>query len=225
MKIDIISDVACPWCFIGKKNLETAMAQRPDMNFEIQWFPYQLHPEAPPEGYDYQGSIARKYGAARIEAMFKHITEVAKASGIDFHLDKITKGANTLNAHRLLDLAWQQGGAEGPQNNLAEALFKAYLCDGKFIGDIEVLAQVAGGVGMDETKVRKYLESDQDAGKVREQIQYARQNGVSGVPAFSFDGMFAVSGGQQADVFLNVIDRIAAKAATEGASCTPDSCP
>lgn len=225
MKIDIISDVACPWCYIGKKNLETAMAQRPDMKFEIQWFPYQLHPEAPPEGYDYQGSIARKYGAARIEAMFKHITDVAKASGIDFALDKIETGANTLNAHRLLDLAWRQGGAEGLQNDLAEALFKAYLCEGRFIGDIDVLAKVAEDAGMDEAEVRAYLAGDQDTGKVQEQIQYARQNGVSGVPAFSFDGMFAVSGGQQPEVFLKVIDRIAEKTAAEGAFCTPDSCP
>lgn len=225
MKIDIISDVACPWCYIGKKNLETAMAQRPDMKFEIQWFPYQLHPEAPLEGYDYQGSIARKYGAARIEAMFKHITDVAKASGIDFALDKIETGANTLNAHRLLDLAWRQGGAEGLQNDLAEALFKAYLCEGRFIGDVDVLAKVAEDAGMDEAEVRAYLASDQDTGKVQEQIQYARQNGVSGVPAFSFDGMFAVSGGQQPEVFLKVIDRIAEKTAAEGAFCTPDSCP
>lgn len=225
MKIDIISDVACPWCYIGKKNLETAMAQRPDMKFEIQWFPYQLHPEAPLEGYDYQGSIARKYGAARIEAMFKHITDVAKASGIDFALDKIETGANTLNAHRLLDLAWRQGGAEGLQNDLAEALFKAYLCEGRFIGDIDVLAKVAEDAGMDEAEVRAYLAGDQDTGKVQEQIQYARQNGVSGVPAFSFDGMFAVSGGQQPEVFLKVIDRIAEKPAAEGAFCTPDSCP
>lgn len=225
MKIDIISDVACPWCYIGKKNLETAMAQRPDMKFEIQWFPYQLHPEAPLEGYDYQGSIARKYGAARIEAIFKHITDVAKASGIDFALDKIETGANTLNAHRLLDLAWRQGGAEGLQNDLAEALFKAYLCEGRFIGDIDVLAKVAEDAGMDEAEVRAYLAGDQDTGKVQEQIQYARQNGVSGVPAFSFDGMFAVSGGQQPEVFLKVIDRIAEKTAAEGAFCTPDSCP
>lgn len=229
MKIDIISDVACPWCFIGKKNLEKAMAQRPDINFEVQWFPYQLHPEAPPEGYAYQESIQRKYGKQRIEMMFQHITQVAKASGIEFHLDKIAKGANTLNAHRLLDLAWQQGGASGPQNDLAEALFKAYLCDGKFIGDIDVLAQAADEVGMDKADVLEYLTSDHDTGKVLEQIQYARQNGVTGVPAFSFNGMFAISGGQQPETFLSVIDRIAENEKeadlVEGAFCTPDSCP
>ena len=225
MKIDIISDVACPWCYIGKKNLEAAMAQRPDMKFEIQWFPYQLHPEAPPEGYDYQGSIARKYGKERITMMFQQITQVAKAAGLDFHLDKIERGANTLNAHRLLDLAWQQGGATGPQNDLSEALLKAYLCEGKFVGDIEVLAEIAGSVGMDAAVVREYLASDNDVEKVQAQIDFARQQGVSGVPSFSFDGMFALSGGQQPDVFLSVIDRIAEKAVADAAFCTPETCP
>ena len=225
MKIDIISDVACPWCYIGKKNLEAAMAQRPDMEFEIQWFPYQLHPEAPPEGYDYRASIERKYGKERIDMMFQHITQTAKASGIDFHLDKIARGANTLKAHRLLDLAWQQDGSEGPQNDLSEALLSAYLCEGKNVGDIDTLAEVAASVGMDAVEVREYLASDKDVDKIKAQIDFARQQSVSGVPSFSFDGMFALSGGQQPDVFLSIIDRITQKAEAEGAFCTPDTCP
>ncbi|RLA46309.1 MAG: hypothetical protein DRR06_05335 [Gammaproteobacteria bacterium] len=225
MKIDIISDVACPWCYIGKKNLEAAIAQRPDMEFEIQWFPYQLHPEAPPEGYDYRASIERKYGKERIDMMFEQITQVAKAAGIEFHLEKIERGANTLKAHRLLDLAWQQGGSKGPQNDLSEALLSAYLCEGKNVGDIEILAEIATSVGMDAAEVVNYLATDKDTNKVQAQIDFARQQGVSGVPSFSFDGMFAISGGQQADVFLSVIDRLAKKAASEGAFCTPDTCP
>ena len=225
MKIDIISDVACPWCYIGKKNLEAAMAERPDMEFEIQWFPYQLHPEAPPEGYDYRASIERKYGKERIDMMFEQITQVAKAAGIEFHLEKIERGANTLKAHRLLDLAWQQGGTKGPQNDLSEALLGAYLCEGKNVGDVEILAKVAASVGMDAAEVRNYLATDKDTNKVQAQIDFARQQGVSGVPSFSFDGMFAISGGQQPDVFLSVIDRLAQKAEAEGAFCTPDTCP
>lgn len=225
MKIDIISDVACPWCYIGKKNLEAAIAQRPNMKFEIQWFPYQLHPEAPPEGYDYRASIERKYGTERIAMMFAQIKQVAKAAGIDMDLDKIKRGANTLKAHRLLDLAWQQGGVDGPQNNLSEALLKAYLCEGKDVGDIEILADLAAGVGMDKQQVFDYLSGDEDTEKVQAQIAFARQQGVNGVPSFSFDGMFALSGGQQPDVFLSVIDRIAQKVEAEGAFCTPDTCP
>lgn len=225
MKIDIISDVACPWCYIGKKNLEAAMAQRPDIHFELQWYPYQLHPEAPPEGYDYRASIERKYGKQRIDAMFAHITQVAKAAGIDFHLEKIERGANTLKAHRLLDLAWQQGGADGVQNALSEALLKAYLCEGKNVGDTHTLVEIAAGVGMDPAAVGEYLRSDQDADKIRAQIDFARRQGVNGVPSFSFDGMFAISGGQQPEVFLSVIDRVGQKAEAEAAFCTPDSCP
>ncbi len=225
MKIDIVSDVACPWCYIGKKNLEAAMAQRPDMSFEIQWFPYQLHPEAPPEGYDYRASIERKYGKERITAMFAQIKQVAKAAGIAMDLDKIERGANTLKAHRLLDLAWQQGGNNGPQNALSEALLKAYLCEGKDVGDTEILAGLAADVGMDRQEVSDYLSGDEDTEKVQAQIAFARQQGVSGVPSFSFDGMFAISGGQQPDVFLSVIDRLAEKASSEGSFCTPDTCP
>ena len=157
--------------------------------------------------------------------MFQQITQVAKAVGLDFNLDKIERGANTLNAHRLLDLAWQQGGSSGPQNDLSEALLKAYLCEGKFVGDIEVLAEIAGSVGMDVAAVREYLDSDKDVEKIQSQIDFARQQGVSGVPSFSFDGMFALSGGQQPDVFLSVIDRLAEKTANEGAFCTPETCP
>ncbi|HBD13357.1 MAG TPA: hypothetical protein DCZ13_14505 [Porticoccaceae bacterium] len=222
MKIDIISDVACPWCYVGKKNLEKALAQRPDIEFEIQWFPYQLHPEVPPEGYPYRETVERKYGAERIAMMFEHITQTGKAAGIDFRFDLLERGANTLDAHRVLDFAWHKG----KQNEMAEALFEAYLCQGRFVGDKDVLADIAGEVGLDRQEARDFLESEDGVARVREQIDFARRNGVSGVPAFSFDGMFAISGGQASDVFLNVIDRIQEKTVTEeGAACTPDGCP
>ncbi len=204
MKIDIISDVACPWCYVGKKNLEAAMAQRPDIDFEIQWFPYQLHPEAPAEGYAYQEVIEKKYGKARVDMMFQQLTQTGAAAGIQFKLEKIKRGANTLQAHRLLDLAWQQG----LQNELAEVLFKAYFCDGLFVGDDAVLAKLASEVGMDSQEVSDYLASDAGSDLVQKQIAFARQNGVTGVPSFSFDGVFAISGGQAVDVFVSMIDRI-----------------
>lgn len=217
MKIDIISDVVCPWCYIGKKNLETAMAQRPDVDFEVQWFPYQLHPEAPPEGYNYRETIERKYGKERIDAMFGQITQVAKAAGADFHLDDIKRGANTMNAHRLLDLAWQEGGEQGLQDKLADALFDAYLCKGKDVGDIATLTEIATSVGMDAEQVATYLDSEQDIDKVRAQIDFARRQGVTGVPSFSIDGMFVLSGGQAPEAFLGAIDRLIEKTQSEAA--------
>lgn len=221
MKIDIVSDVACPWCYIGKKNLEAAMAQRPDIKFEVQWFPYQLHPEVPAAGYNYHETIARKYGAERITAMFEHITQVGKASGIDFHFEKLERGANTLQAHRLLDFAWPQG----LQNALAEALFDAYFCKGVFVGDNNALTDIAVSVGMDRQQVSTFLANDTATARVKEQIEFARRNGVMGVPSFSFDGMFTISGGQASDVFLNAINRIHQKSLATGTACTPESCP
>ncbi len=212
MKIDIISDVVCPWCYIGKKNLEAAMTQRPEIDFEVQWFPYQLHPEAPAEGYNYRESIERKYGKHRIDAMFAQITQVGKASGIAFDLEGIERGANTLNAHRLLDFAFREGGST-LQNTLSEALFQAYFCDKWDIGDTEVLSGIAINSGIDKQTVSTYLKSDEGLDEVQQQVAFARKQGVSGVPSFSLEGQFVLSGGQATEVFLSAIDRLIKKMA------------
>ncbi|MBV1884150.1 MAG: DsbA family oxidoreductase [Pseudomonadales bacterium] len=211
MKIDIVSDVACPWCYVGKKNLEAAMAQRPDIEFEIQWFPYQLHPEAPSEGYDYQRTLEKKYGKERIAMMYQSFAEAGKKAGVDFHLDRIERGANTFLAHRLLEFAW----SKGKQNELAEALFDAYFCQGLFVGDPKVLTEVAVTVGLDEQEVSDYLKSDEGVASVKEKVDAARSDGVSGVPSFSFNNMFAVQGGQPVEAFLHTIDRLHEKSLAE----------
>ena len=210
MKIDIISDVVCPWCYIGKKNLEAAMAQRPDIDFEVQWFPYQLHPEAPLEGYNYIETIEGKYGKARIQMMFAQITQAANASGIRMNLEGIERGANTLKAHRLLHLAFQEEGANR-QNALSEALFQAYFCDNQDVGDTETLVTLADQIGMAKEKVSTYLNSDDGTDDVQKLIAFSRQQGISSVPSFSLDGQFILSGGQQSDVFLAAINRLDGK--------------
>ncbi len=210
MKIDIISDLVCPWCYIGKKNLEAAMVLRPNIDFNVQWFPYQLHPEAPLEGYNYRVSIEEKYGKARIEAMFAQITVAGRAAGIVFDLDGIERGANTLNAHRLLDFAFRAAGSS-LQNDLSEALFNAYFCQQRDIGKTEVLSAIAAEVGMDKSKVSAYLNGQADVSHVQQQVASARQQGINGVPSFSLEGQFSLSGGQQSEVFLRAIDRLAAK--------------
>ena len=208
MKIDIISDVACPWCYIGKKNLEAAMAQRPDIAFEVQWFPYQLHPEAPLEGYDYIESLEKKYGKARIQMMFAQISQAGEAAGIHFNIEGIERGANTLKAHRLLDVAFRKGGSE-MQNALSETLFQAYFCNNQDIGKTEVLSAIATKIGMNKDKVSTYLNSSDGAEDVKKQITFAQQEGVNGVPSFSLNGQFVLSGAQQSEVFLNTINRLA----------------
>ncbi len=210
MKIDIISDVVCPWCYIGKKNLEAAMAQRPEIDFEVQWFPYQLHPEAPLEGYDYIETIEGKYGKARIQMMFAQITQAANSAGLRMNIEGIERGANTLLAHRLLGLAFREGGSR-LQNALSEALFEAYFCGNRDIGNTEVLCAIASEVNMDKAKVNTYLNSDEGLEEVTKQIGFARQQGISGVPSFSLEGQFVLSGGQQSEVFLGAIDRLAEK--------------
>ncbi|OUS17360.1 hypothetical protein A9Q88_03720 [Gammaproteobacteria bacterium 50_400_T64] len=208
MKIDIISDVVCPWCYIGKKNLEAAMAQRPDIDFELQWFPYQLHPEAPLEGYNYIESIEKKYGKARFQMMFAQITQAGEASGIRLNLEGIERGANTLKAHRLLDVAFRKGGS-ALQNTLSESLFQAYFCDSRDIGDTEVLSTIAADIGLDKDKVSDYLNSDDGVTDVKKQINFSRQQGINSVPSFSIEGQFVLSGGQATAVFLSTIDRLA----------------
>jgi len=215
MKIDIISDVVCPWCYIGKRNLEAAMAQRPDIDFEVQWFPFQLHPDAPAEGYNYRESIERKYGKQRIDAMFAQITQVGKASGITFDLDGIKRGANTLSAHRLLDYAFREGGSK-LQNALSEALFQAYFCEQRNIGDTQVLSTIADKIGINKDNVSSYLKSNDGLEEVKLQIVSSQQQGINGVPSFSLEGQFVLSGGQATEVFLAAIDRLARK--TDGAN-------
>jgi len=219
MKIDIISDAVCPWCYVGKKHLEKALAQRPGLVVDIHWYPYQLHPEAPLEGYDYRASIDRKYGRETIERMFTQITQVGRATGIDFHLDRIARGANTINAHRLLYWARQAG----VQNAVCEAIFEAYFCAGRDIGDSETLVAIAAANGMDANQIRSRLATDEDKDTVRELCTFASRQGVSSVPQFIFDGGFTLGGAQHENVFLRMLDR-AAEAAGNGQQCTTDSC-
>lgn len=212
MQIDIISDVVCPWCYVAKRQLERALAQRPALQPEIRWFPYQLHPEAPAEGYPYRETIERKYGRQMIDMMFARITAAGAAVGLELHLDRIARGANTLNAHRLIEWAREAG----VENAMVEALFQAYFRDGRDVGDTETLAEIAGEVGLDATAVRARLAGADARDTILDRVRFSRDQGVTGVPFFSFDGKLSLSGAQGEETFLLVLDRVAAHA---------DSCP
>jgi predicted DsbA family dithiol-disulfide isomerase len=220
MQIDIISDVVCPWCYVAKRQLERALAQRPALQPEIRWFPYQLHPEAPAEGYPYRETIERRYGQQMIDMMFARITAAAAAVGLELHLDRIARGANTLNAHRLIEWAREAD----LENAMVEALFRAYFCAGRDVGDSETLAGIAGEVGLDATAVRARLAGPDGRDAILDRIRFSRDQGVTGVPFFSFDGKLSLSGAQGEDTFLLVLDRVAARGET-GAQCTPHGCP
>ena len=155
LKIDIVSDVVCPWCVMGFINLQKAIKELKDqIEFEINWKPYELHPEIPQNGYDKKLYLQQKFGdLTGRQSPYKQIEEIGVALGFEFNFSKTERIPNTFNAHRLL---WKAK-REGLQTELSEALFKAYFTDGRDVGSIEVLSDIANEVGMDKEKIKKFL--------------------------------------------------------------------
>ena len=200
LQIDIVSDVVCPWCYVGKRNLEAALANLPDMTTAVHWRPYQLDPTIPPGGIDRRTYLARKFGD-RVPEIYARITGVGKDIGIDFAFDKIGRSPNTLDAHRLIRWAW----AAGVQDRVVDALFRAYFIDGADIGDVDVLVALAKTAGMDDAVVRRLLGENADKSDVESDIAQAQSLGVTGVPFFILDGRIGLSGAQPPDVLSQAI--------------------
>ena len=202
-RIDVISDAICPWCYIGKRQLESALKllEQEQLRFSVMWHPYQLNPDMPAEGVDRATYRATKFGGAeRAQAIDRRITETAATVGLEFHLEKLTRTPNTLNAHRLIRFAAQQG----VQDGVVEALFKGYFCDGADIGDAELLASIGGTGGLDPDAVWKMLASDEGKREVLASDQMARNAGIQGVPSFALQGHILFSGAIAADEMANV---------------------
>lgn len=185
LKIDIVSDLVCPWCFIGKRRLETAVAmirkEFPDFSYETRWRPFFLNPDTPPEGEPYLPFLEQKFGGrAPVEALFEHVREAGRIYGLDFAFEKICLRANTLQAHRLLYWAQQSGNADA----LVERLFVAQFQRGEPLGDLAMLARIAAECGYSASEVATYLHSDQDTGTVREEARRIRALGIRSVPTF-----------------------------------------
>jgi len=198
-RIDVISDAVCPWCYIGKRHLEGALKileAQDKLRFAVMWHPYQLNPEMPPEGTDRKSYRVAKFGSVeRGREIDARITETARTVGLAFQLEKLTRTPNTVNAHRLIRFAAQQG----VQDAVVEALFKAYFCDGADIGDSELLAAIGGSGGLDPDAVFKMLASDEGRREVLAGDQMARNAGISGVPSFAMEGHVLFSGAQPAE--------------------------
>ena len=202
-RIDVISDAICPWCYIGKRQLESALKllEQEQLRFSVMWHPYQLNPDMPAEGVDRATYRATKFGGAeRAQAIDRRITETAATVGLEFRLEKLTRTPNTLNAHRLIRFAAQQG----VQDGVVEALFKGYFCDGADIGDAELLASIGGTGGLDPDAVWKMLASDEGKREVLASDQMARNAGIQGVPSFALQGHILFSGAIAADEMANV---------------------
>lgn len=230
LSIDVWSDIACPWCFVGKKRLETALAQFPNAsNVRVTWHSFELDPGAKAQrdpDISSAAHLAKKYGKTFHEAemMLQRMTEVGAAEGIEFRFDRV-RGGNTFDAHRLLHHAQRHN----VQTAMKERLLVAYFGEGKSLSDRGTLASLAAEVGLDQEAVSEMLASDQYTTEVRQDENNARQLGISGVPFFVIGSRYGVSGAQPADALLQVIrkawdETAPAIDAASGEVCGPESC-
>ncbi|MBO6756643.1 MAG: DsbA family oxidoreductase [Roseibium sp.] len=194
--VDVISDVMCPWCYIGKRRLEAALAAVPDLKVEVRWHPFQLDATLPKAGKDRQQYLSDKFGGMeRASAFYQQIEAAGEEEGIPFAFDKITLSPNTLDSHRLI--LWSR--ADDLQDEVVERLFKAYFVDGEDLTRPETLVAIAEDAGMQSDLVEQLLETDSDLDKTEKQIGQAQEMGVTGVPCFIIDGRFAVAGAEKAE--------------------------
>jgi predicted DsbA family dithiol-disulfide isomerase len=202
IKLDILSDPICPWCYIGKAHLDKALAAEPDHPFVIEWHPFQLNPDMPIEGMGRRDYLEGKFGGkeAAVRA-YAPVVEHAEKAGLKIDFEGMQRTPNTLNAHRLIHWA----GIEGRQTAAASALFHAYFVDARDIGDTEVLADIADSIEMDAAVVTRLLGTDVDAEDIRKRDAHSRQMGVNSVPTFIVDGKHAVPGAQQPELWASVL--------------------
>jgi len=230
LRIDVWSDIACPWCWVGKRHLEAAVASF-DGDVALTWRAFELDPGAAndaPETVDYVGRLAAKYRTSRGEAqaMIDRMTEVGRTNGLEFRFDRV-RPANTFDAHRLLSWAVEKE----LQDELKERLFAAYMNEGRALSDHDVLAELAADVGLDIDEARAVLSTQAHAEAVRSEEREAAGRGVTGVPFFVVGQRYAVAGAQPAEVLLGAMQRSQSEAAAPthpdpngGASCGPDGC-
>ncbi|MGM0583359.1 MAG: DsbA family oxidoreductase [Pseudomonadota bacterium] len=200
-RLDILSDPICPWCYIGKAKLEQALADQPDPVFDIEWKPFQLNPDMPPEGMDRESYLEMKFGEDGAQKVYDRIAAAAREAGLEVDFARIKRTPNTLNAHRLL--RWAR--IEKAQNAVNDGLFRRYFVEGEDISDPDVLTATAAQAGMDADLVSRLLASDADVEEVRQEDASAREMGVSGVPTFLIGGRYVVQGAQEPDLWRRVM--------------------
>lgn len=211
VSIDIVSDIMCPWCYIGKRRLETALSELDgEIDVEVRWRPYQLDPTLPKAGKDRRQYLEDKFGgSAGAEQAYAAVRAAGVDEKIPFAFDKIAVAANTLDAHRLIRWAASQG--LPAQSEMVEILFRAYFEEGRNIGDDQVLIDSARQAGLDPEIVEKLLSNGADSEAVTKEIDQARQMGVTGVPCFIIDMKYAVIGAQPAEALVEAVRRIVAE--------------
>jgi predicted DsbA family dithiol-disulfide isomerase len=219
MNIDIISDVVCPWCYIGKRQIEAALAlyaqQHPGADKpRVTWRPFQLNPQLPAEGVSRQDYVVQKFGAARSKDIYARVAGVGAEYGIAFAFDRIARQPNTVAAHSLISLAGAlESHSDGLQDRVKEAFLHAYFLDGVDLTQPENLIAIATAAGMDRAKAEQCLADPQSRQAVAQEDQRARAIGVEGVPFFIFNGKLAVSGAQGPDALLDAMHQAESQAA------------
>ncbi len=217
-RIDVVSDVICPWCYIGKRQLERAltMLEQEGLTFAVHWNPFQLNPDMPAEGRDRAAYRTWKFGSLeKSRELDQRTSDAAAAVGLQFRTDLMTRTPNTMAAHRLVWFA----GRSGQQPAMVERLFEAYFIEGKDVGDTAVLADCAAGIGLDRQAVEDFLAGDLADQALRQADQAAREGGVNGVPSFFLDGYGLFSGAMPAETMVEALRRgrdILVKRAAEG---------
>ena len=208
LKIDIVSDIVCPWCVIGFRNLKTAMKElQLELKFEIFWKPYELHPEIPQEGYDKKLYMQQKFGSSNTRSPYEEITKVGESVGFEFNFSKTKRIPNTFMAHRLLWKAEQCN----LQNELSEALFKAYFTDGLDIGSKEILSNISHSVGMNKENSITFLESKEGGQEVADLEMDFIERSIGAVPTYFINDKYIIQGGQEPETFVSFLRKIIQK--------------
>jgi predicted DsbA family dithiol-disulfide isomerase len=207
MRIDIYSDTICPWCYIGKRRLEKALAQRPDVDARVHWRAFQLNPWMPAAGIAREEYLKAKFGASDAQRIYANIREVGLTEGLDFRFDLMTRTPNTVMSHRLIAWAAEQDGTD-PQGALVENLFQGYFLNGADLGNPTVLIEAAERAGLDPKAAETFLATNEHHDAVVAEDAAARRMGIQGVPCFIVDGAYAVSGAQEPEYFMPLFDLI-----------------
>ncbi len=206
VRIDVVSDVVCPWCFIGKRRLEKALAMTPDVPVEVHFRPYFLNDWIPLEGISREQYLTTKFGSPeRYKGIAQRVTAAAASEGLVYASDKISRQPNTRDAHRLI--RWAEAIGKGPE--MKQRLMDLYFTEGADLSSTDVLVQAAADVGLDPAQARADLASDKDVGEIQREVQRAKEAGIEGVPLFIFGGKFAVSGAQAPEYLAQAITRAA----------------
>jgi predicted DsbA family dithiol-disulfide isomerase len=204
LTVDIVSDVMCPWCYIGKRRFERAIMARPDVTFDVRWRAFKLDPTIPKGGVDREEYLSNKFGGAdRASAIYAQIEQAGADEGLPFAFSGIQRSPNTTDPHRLI--RWSYGA--GQQDGVVEELFEAFFMHGADIEDHDVLVDIGERNGMDPALLRELMESERDVDSIDQELAHARQLGIEGVPCFVFAGRVAVMGAQEPQGLLEAIDK------------------